>query len=379
MNSMFTSVISLLRWSAALMVVLYHVRFLLFPGYGQVQNKGPALQIFYFVTSLGHEAFVVYMLLSGVMLGGLSYHRWAQGLTSPLGDIRRKAVWFYAILIPALVLGGTFDLVGHITLACTGVYAYFSQLCMDFGWRAIAGNLLMLQRFVVPGLGSNSMLYLLSYECWAYLAFATVFLLRGLGRRIGITSAVLVGAAGAWLAPEFLGYWIVWLLGLAVSRLAYSPRIRICPTLGVTAFLATLAISRAGVQIVALLPEMPLLAARMPIDLLFGIGSALLLGSIFTSLRSREYSTWLRRLAWRLNRRFAGASVAILASHFPFMMFAVAVASALFGVEVAGPPSSGAFLVFVATVIGIFVYAFFFAQIAHAVGRVARKWPHANW
>jgi hypothetical protein len=68
---------SLLRWACAAQVVLYHVRFLLFAEYGRLEHKGLLLRLFYFVTSIGHESFVIYMLLSGVMLGGLSYKRWA--------------------------------------------------------------------------------------------------------------------------------------------------------------------------------------------------------------------------------------------------------------------------------------------------------------
>lgn len=369
--------ISLLRWLAALAVVFYHVRFLLFPSYAQAEHKGPVLQLFYFMTSLGHEAFVLYMLLSGVMLGGLSYHRWSHGLSDPLRDIRRKGTWFYAILIPTLLLGGMFDLVGVVTLACTGVYAYFSDLCMDFGWWAVTGNLLMLQRFVVPGLGSNSMLYLLAYECWAFSAFATLFLLRQSGPRVAIPAAVLVGGAGVWLAPEFLGYWLVWLLGLAVARFALAPPIRISPVVGLVAFAGSLIISKAGSVIVSQLPPMPLLAARIPIDLLYAFGCALLLGVLVTNQLPHRVTNWLRSMAWRLNRLFAGASVVVIATHFPFMMFAVAVASATLGVPVAGQPSTAGFALFLATIVAVYLYAFFFSQLAHAV--MSRLRARTRW
>ena len=175
-NSGFQARVNLMRLLAAGMAVIYHVRFLLFAGYPEVSEKSLVLTLFYFVTSLGHEAFVMYMVISGVALGGLSIHRWRHGV-DPGADLLRRSTWFYCLLTPALLLGGALDFIGTRALAHPEVYAYFTMFSPSLDLEAFAGNMLMLQRFVVPGLGSNTMLYLLAYECWAYLALAALFVL----------------------------------------------------------------------------------------------------------------------------------------------------------------------------------------------------------
>lgn len=364
------SIIGLSRWLAVFMVVMYHVRFLLFVGYDQVLHKGPLLKLFYFLTGLGHEGFVVYMLLSGVTLGGLSYRRWRRQGQAMWRDLGRKSIWFYSLLVPALVAGGLLDLAGSRGFSGAGVYAHFDQFSQDLTLRAFAANLLMVQRLVVPGLGSNSMLYILSYECWSYLTLAAFFLLGG--RTLGVMVASAIAVAGAALKPEFFGYFVLWMIGFLIFQLGKRPQLRLSRPVGLLVFAAALLGSRLGGANLALIPERLVPLVRMLLDLQFGLGLALLMMAGLHRSNEPGRGAWWRSLAWRLNRRFAGANTVIFATHFPFMMFTVACADSLQPGSIGGQPSWRTFVFFALMVGAIYLYAFWFTKLISRIARLRR-------
>ena len=371
-NSGFQARVNLMRLLAAGMAVIYHVRFLLFAGYPEVSEKNLVLTLFYFVTSLGHEAFVMYMVISGVALGGLSIHRWNSGI-DPEADLLRRSTWFYCLLTPALLLGGMLDFLGTRTLALPEVYAYFTMFSPSLDLGAFAGNMLMLQRFVVPGLGSNTMLYLLAYECWAYFALTALFVFGKRSWTLGWVAAVAVAWAGCVLAPEFLGYLLLWIMGMGVGWLGHNTRVRFQRRYGMPIFVIGLLVSRWGGAHVEQVPAALIPAARMALDLLFGASFALLTVSWLMSGAKQAPILWLRWTAWRLNRWFSGASFVLFTTHFPFMMFVVAVASAEFHVPIGGQPGAAAFAMFCATVVAIYLYAYAFSAIASRLARRVRR------
>lgn len=355
------------RWLAGFAVVLYHVRFFLFASYDRLPDKGPLIKAFYFVTSLGHEAFVLYMLAGGMLLGGVSVRRWSRQGLQAWRDVAHKALWFYAFLVPALLVGGLLDLIGSCVLQCTGVYAYFNQFTPDFSMKALTENLLPVQRFIVPGLGSNSMLYLLAYECWAYLAFATFFLLGR--RRAGVAAGGTIAVSGIVLAPEFFGYLVLWLMG----AILYARRVQLATpasrgwALGI--FLASLLASRfLGAHLAGMSPHV-VLVLRTLLDLQFGVGLALLLLALNAS-QAKPHRT---PLVWRINRRIPSGSSIIFASHFPLMMFLVAALSHKLGMPIAGQPRLLLFALFAGLVILIYAYAWALSMFATRLVRLVPR------
>lgn len=376
-NSGFQASINLMRLLAAGMAVIYHVRFMLFAAYPEVPDKGLVLKSFYFVTSLGHEAFVVYMVISGLALGGLSVHRWRHGV-DPQADLLRRSTWFYCLLTPALLLGGALDFIGTRALGRPDVYAYFTMFSPSLDLEAFAGNMLMLQRFVVPGLGSNTMLYLLAYECWAFFALAALFVLGKRSRVTGWGAAVAIAIAGSVLATEFLGYLLLWMMGAGVGWLGYNTKVRFPRRYGTPIFVIGLLVSRWGGAHVEQVPEALIPAARMALDLLFGASFALLTVSWLSAPSVQAPVSWLRWTAWRLNRWFSGASFVLFTTHFPFMMFIVAVVSTVFDVPIGGQPGTSAFLMFGAIVFAIYLYAYVFSALASRLARGARRWMRSH-
>lgn len=371
-NSGFQARINLMRLLAAGMAVVYHVRFMLFAAYPELPDKGLVLKAFYFVTSLGHEAFVVYMVISGVALGGLSVYRWRHGV-DPQTDLLRRSTWFYCLLTPALLLGGALDFIGVRALGRPDIYAYFTMFSPSLDLEAFAGNMLMLQRFVVPGLGSNTMLYLLAYECWAFFALAALFVLGKRSWMLGWCAAAAVAIAGSVLAPEFFGYLLLWMMGAGVGWLGYNTRVCFPGRYGTPVFVIGLLVSRWGGAHVEQVPEALIPAARMALDLLFGASFALLTVSWLAAPAIQAPVSWLRWTAWRLNRWFSGASFVLFTTHFPFMMFIVAVASTEFDIPIGGQPGTFAFLMFGMIVLAIYLYAYVFSVVASRLARGVQR------
>lgn len=371
MNTSFSATLSWLRWLAACAVVLYHVRFLLYASYGHVRDKGPLVQLYYFVTGLGQEGFVLYIVASGMLLGGQSLRRWIQRGEDAWRDVAHKALWFYAFLVPALLLGGLFDLAGSCVFKFTGVYGYFDIFSPDLSLKAVTANLLPVQRFMVPGLGSNAMLFLLAYECWAYFALAA-FVLLGM-RWSGVLAGTAIAIEGAVLSPAFFGYLLLWTIAAAVFH--HRDRLAIRPSLPVGCFIfaASLLASRIfGAHLPAASPDIALVV-RSLLDLQFGAGCIALLLAMERPAAMKRGAWSL--LVWRLNRRFPSAASVLLASHFPFMMLVVAVTSHSLAVPIAGQPRPYLFTLFCAVVLMIYAYAWVLSRLAL---RLVRMVPRAR-
>lgn len=367
MRTSLPAILSGARWLAGFAVVLYHLRFFLFAGYDHLLDKRLLVKAFYFATSLGHEGFVLYMLASGMLLGGLSLRRWPRQGWRAWRDVAHKALWFYAFLVPALLFGGLLDLAGSCVLQCTGVYAYFSQFTADFSIKALTENLLPVQRFIIPGLGSNSMLYLLAYECWAYLAFAVFFLL---GRRhAGLATGGAIALAGAVLAPEFFGYLVLWAAGAMLFQRHAQRAIPVSRGRAFGLFLASMLASRVlGAHLAGMSPN-AVLVLRTLLDLQFGAASALLLLALDTPRTGSRRS----QLLWRLNRRIPSGSTIVFASHFPLMMFLVAAASHRLAIPIAGQPRPLLFALLGCLVIVIYAYAWALSNLARRLVSCATR------
>jgi hypothetical protein len=277
-----------LRWLAVFMVVLSHVRFMLFANFSQLNEPGPLLKLFYFLTNYGHEGYALYMLLSGVMLGGTSYRRRHAG-PSAFGHFKTRMLWFYALLAPALAMGAVLDIFGSRALGASGAYAHFHEFSPAFDLGAFTANFLMVQRFLVPGLGSNAVLFILAFECWAYLSLAA-YVLPG-RRRLATLAATSIAVAGIALEPEFAGYLMLWLFGLVLAKAGDWPR----PSRATAwlVFVGTLLISRFGGAGLAQVPEHYVLVSRLLLDLQLVLGCAVLLIASRACVRQRSGQPYL--------------------------------------------------------------------------------------
>jgi hypothetical protein len=358
--------VATLRWLAVLIAVSYHIRFLLFADYGHLRHVSHPLQIFYFVTSLGHEAFVVYMVLSGLLLGELSYRRWQLPNADPWPALLRKLRSLYLLLVPALLAGCVFDVVGSKAFAAAGIYATLPQFAPShLSGGTLTGNLLMLQDILVPGYGSNAMLFLLAYECWANLILVAA-MLGGRARVPGQMLACIVAVAIVGLAPQFLGYLLPWLAGFCVARIGARAQHRLSAWLGCGLFAAALAGSRFYGSRLADMPEASVLAARVLLDWAVALGLCAYLLSLYGARARRKPAGGARQLQRSLGR----LSLPIFAVHYPFMLFVVAGASTLLGMPLHAQPSFAGFVRFALVIAAIYLFSLLIARLVRLLAAV---------
>lgn len=193
-----------LRFFASLMVVLGHARGGHFVDY---ESLGPQYHSWFVaagfaLSGLGHEAVILFFVLSGFLVGGRSASKALSGKFDWRAYGIDRFSRIYVPLFPALILTGVLYRIrgGRISI-----------------WEFL-GNLLGLQGVFVPVFGENGPLWSLAYEIWFYILWGGILTVSlGKSPRTGKVAwiIVLVGLSiFTRLDPLFLFCW-------GVGALAY--------------------------------------------------------------------------------------------------------------------------------------------------------------
>jgi peptidoglycan/LPS O-acetylase OafA/YrhL len=224
--------LDLVRGLAALLVLSVHLRNMLFLDYPDAIRQGAwrLLAAPYVLTSGGHQAVVIFFVLSGYLVGGSVLRllrqkrwRWSSYLT-------HRLVRLWIVLLPGLLLCWLWDSIGlrSHSLLYHGIIPYYetgdiSQLQTV---KAFLGNWFFLQPMLTPTYGSDGSLWSLSYEFWYYLLFplGLIALRRDFSWRT--RGASLIGfALSAWFVrSKILPMFPVWLLGVSLTMVP-APRV----------------------------------------------------------------------------------------------------------------------------------------------------------
>lgn len=255
-----------LRLMAALTVVLGHARGFTFEDYGSLEpaSQGILTAAFFALTRIGHEAVIVFFVLSGFLVGGRAIERIRNGAFNPRDYAIDRTTRILIPLAPALLL--------------SGLASGFTD-----GATVWLGNLMGLQGVLVPVLGSNGPLWSLAYEVWFYMLIyaagrlalttgkdATAYLIIALVAVIFLKLQAqyllcwLIGAA-FYLRPDILPAPAAWIaaaiicaaatLGLQISSEGSMSRIEAGTT--ARALLEVLLATGAGLACIALLRQKP--------------------------------------------------------------------------------------------------------------------------
>lgn len=165
-NISFSSFLDMMRWFAAIIVFLGHLRNPLFISYGEISsyNKSLIINIWYFVTGLHAEAVVIFFVLSGYLVGGMAFCKFANRTFSLSKYAFDRIMRIYITFIPALILGFLLDIFGSKYFSNAGLYngsqmmlatkiesmAYFDSNLKILNF---VENLFMLQDIFFPVLG----------------------------------------------------------------------------------------------------------------------------------------------------------------------------------------------------------------------------------
>jgi len=356
--------LDLVRGLTAITVVTGHVRAMLFVDLASLGTPSGPERLFYAATAFGHEAVMVFFVLSGFFVGG-----------GVLGAARRDWEWtpylvnrftrIYVVLLPGLALTAAWDSVGYA--ADPGAYCE-SSAALNYDAHArlsagvLLGNCTQLQTVLVPTFGSNGPLWSLANEAWYYLMFPALTLpfLRGRGWGVRVLYlAAGLGLAGTLLRPLAL-YFLVWCFGAAVALL---PRLRLEGF-----WAAAAAASGAGSVLVAL--GATRLVAAVPGDFAVGLATTWLVYALIISADALPAPAAYGRFA----RRLAGFSFTLYVVHMPAVVACRAVL--LPGRRLTLTPSSAA--LFCLVVVAVLVYAIAVARVTEARTDEVRRWLSAR-
>jgi peptidoglycan/LPS O-acetylase OafA/YrhL len=219
--------LDLIRGVSAVAVLLYHVRGVFFVDFPYLASKSFPAVVLYAVTGYGHQAVMVFFVLSGYFIGtsvleSVSQQEWSWH-TYLVSRITRLQL----VLFPALVLGALWDRIGMkipqaAALYYGGLYKFYPpSVALRSTVPVFLGNFFYLQSVVSPIFGSNGPLWSLSYEFWYYIVFPALILATAAW--VGIRSRILC-AGLALLLFWFIGaqisyYFLIWLGGVLAGRL----------------------------------------------------------------------------------------------------------------------------------------------------------------
>lgn len=314
----------MIRGLAALAVLSGHLRGLFFAGFGSLTHSNWLLSVVYFTTGLGHEAVMIFFVLSGFFVAGSivnSAPRWSW--KKYLCD---RMVRLYLVLLPALAITALLD---RISMRMPLGERYFLQsiphfdnqepIAQTISFTIFLGNIFFLQQVTVPTFGSNWPLWSLSNEFWYYLLFPLIAI-SCYPCRMATRIAYLAAAAtiAACLPGAILLYFPVWLLGAALH---FIPR----PALGAAGSMLVKTISFAAILaliVLGRLDRLPATSADYGLGLAFVIWIYFLRGATGQAPASPapSMSRFLARYS-RCSAVLAGCSYSIYAIHQPILIF----------------------------------------------------------
>lgn len=196
MSRAFSLYLDAVRFLAALLVLFYHANWIYRPGI-----------VF---TSLGHEAVVIFFVLSGFVIAYVADTR-EQDFR---GFMVARGARIFSVAIPAIILTALLDAVGyHISAA---VYPEGYQ-AWDLPLVRVITSTLFLNEIWTLGiqLFTNVPYWSLNYEVWYYVLFGVLFFFEG--RRRWVVFGLLCLLVG----PKIVLLLPVWWMGVWVYRSEY--------------------------------------------------------------------------------------------------------------------------------------------------------------
>ena len=312
--------LDLIRGLAAWAVMWGHLRGLFFVDFPHIERHGVWFGAIYFLTGFGHQAVMVFFVLSGFFISSAILKRHASQNWSWRDYAIDRSSRLYVVLIPGLLFGLLWDTIGSHRFASTGLYTH---PIMDLGYtvasagltfKDFVGNICFLQTIVCRTFGSNAPLWSLANEFWYYVLFP-VALSAGLAwaskrwrRAIPLTSFAI--AVAVFVGPNILIGFLVWMAGCAVA-IAYS-RFKLGRRGWLIAYLAASLIALALCLTSARIGT----PARLGGDIVVGAVFAVVLFGVLQIDFRAQHSRYSRFTHW-----CAGFSYSLYVLHFPLLLF----------------------------------------------------------
>jgi peptidoglycan/LPS O-acetylase OafA/YrhL len=210
-----------IRGLAALLVLMGHLRALVFVDYQDNVQLSLFGKFFYMITGLGHQAVVIFFVLSGFFIIGsiheaVNNHKW-----SPRMYFFNRLSRLWVVLIPALLITLAWDNLGLYLFPEATVYAEIIPTLPGInpigklGLWTFLGNVFFVQTINVATYGSSGALWSLANEFWYYMIFPLFYFTFRPYYAAAVRLSLFVVAI---LLLYFVGwgiatYFLIWLMG----------------------------------------------------------------------------------------------------------------------------------------------------------------------
>jgi peptidoglycan/LPS O-acetylase OafA/YrhL len=350
--------VDLTRAAAAIVVVAEHVRAFVFMNFGETANPSWTWKPFYFVTGLGHDAVMVFFVLSGFLVGGHVYTSIVETKWSWAEYLVKRLSRLWVVLFPALMLTCVWDQIGihltHSSMYSGGLYDYYLSTPRPGEQDAIYSlstsmwNLLFLQTLdlpyigTVPTFGTNGPLWSLANEFWYYILFPLILIPLWSRDRAAASGFLMLAAAMIVciaLPRTMVFSGSIWLMGAAVyifDRNVALPRTAYCAIGWISAALfgLTLFVTRTG-------------EPGLRSDLLVGVTFSALLAALVRSASANGPIV-------AMSRHLANFSYTLYLTHFSLAALLACLVLKNRRLE----PSPSAFLLFASAVVLLLIYSY---------------------
>jgi peptidoglycan/LPS O-acetylase OafA/YrhL len=237
--------LDVLRGMAALLVLLGHMRFLLFQDLSLIPEHRWIMALPYMILATGHQAVIVFFVLSGYLVSASVFRALDRGVWSWPSYLLHRVLRLWIVLIPTLLIGAVWDYIGlHLRnqgaillySGKTGDHLVTRDIHLSYHPLNWIGTMFFLHGTSVTAFGSNGALWSLANEFWYYMLFPLALLtfLRKTAVRLRGLYICLFFTVAYFVNREILELFPIWLLGVLLAKLpirSFTHRTRIIATL----------------------------------------------------------------------------------------------------------------------------------------------------
>jgi peptidoglycan/LPS O-acetylase OafA/YrhL len=223
--------LDLVRGLAAILVLIDHWRSLFFVHFRDIGAHRLFLVVPYILTAAGHQALVIFFVLSGLLIAGTIRRAFEQRKWSWTSYLTHRVVRLWIVLIPGLVLCLLWDRIGAALITAFAPH-FTNQTIRTMRYAelgdslsAFIGNVFFVQGVLVAPFGSDGPLWSLANEFWYYIIFplGLIAVLPSSRPGIRLITAAFVALLCIWLRPTLLALFPIWLSGAALVGLPRLP------------------------------------------------------------------------------------------------------------------------------------------------------------
>jgi len=312
-----SALLDLVRGLAAIVVCIGHWRGLYFVDYAMLGAHRLLFAVPYIVTGAGHQAVIIFFVLSGYLIGGSVFRSLGKGTWSWRQYLTHRLVRLWLVLVPALLLGALIDAGGIHLHRAPALYAgqvpnhIVADVRQDLNTATFAGNFLFLQGICVHTFGSNGPLWSLANEFWYYILFPSAVL--ALRPRSSVLtralSAALFTGVSFMVGKAIMLAFPIWLLGAALALLP-APQL---------ALRWRIVIAVVYTPLFFYLAKTHLIGSTLS-DYILGSATFVLLWSFLSARSPAGNPLWVR-----FARSTAGFSYTLYLVHLPLLVFIASV------------------------------------------------------